>query len=171
MICQNMRSENSCCRKTLLTITISRALVLFPPYQTALKLLCVTGLCSPAAFATSSLARFSSSRRTISFRASSSPRWAYVFMVTPILEYNVIPQKLAIEKDPSNTEDLLCITPPATFQWMLYRCGNSEVFLPSAQHPSPKHPDIFLYCPYRFRRRLQTESPFFRSGHRTPERC
>ena len=41
------------------------------------------------------------------------------------------PTKLAIEKDPSNTEDLLCITPPATFQWMLYRCGNSEVFLPA----------------------------------------
>ena len=32
MICQNMRSENSCCRKTLLTITISRALVLSLPY-------------------------------------------------------------------------------------------------------------------------------------------
>ena len=73
-------------RKTLLTITISRALVLFPPYQTALKLLCVTGLCSPAAFATSSLARFSSSRRTISLWASSSPRWVYVFMVTPMSE-------------------------------------------------------------------------------------
>lgn len=48
-----------------LTITISRALVF--PYQTALKLLCVNGFFSPAAFATSSLARFSSSRRIISF--------------------------------------------------------------------------------------------------------
>ena len=38
-----------------LTITISRALVLFPPYQTALKLLCVNGFFSPAAFATSCL--------------------------------------------------------------------------------------------------------------------
>ena len=73
-------------KSALLTITISRALVLFPPYQTALKLLCVTGLCSPAAFATSSFARFSSSRRTISFWASSSPRWVYVFMVTPMSE-------------------------------------------------------------------------------------
>ena len=93
-------------KSALLAITISRALVF--PYQTALKLLCVNGFFSPAIFATSSFARFSSSRRIISFWASSKPRWVYVFMVTPILEYNVIPQKLAIEKDPSNTEDLLC---------------------------------------------------------------
>ena len=76
-------------KSALLTITISRALVLFPPYQTALKLLWVTGLCSPAAFATSSLARLSSSRRTISFWASSSPRWVYVFMVTPMSEWPI----------------------------------------------------------------------------------
>ena len=56
-----------------LTITISRALVLPLPYETALKLLWVTGLCSPAAFAASSFALFNSTRRTISFRAYSSP--------------------------------------------------------------------------------------------------
>ena len=50
------------------------------------NILCVNGFFSPAAFATSSLARFSSSRRTISFWASSSPRWVYVFMVTPMSE-------------------------------------------------------------------------------------
>lgn len=72
-----------------LIITISRALVVFPPSYTALKFLCVTGLFSPAAFATSSLARFSSSRRTISFWASSSPRWVYVFMVPPMSEWPI----------------------------------------------------------------------------------
>ena len=58
-------------KSALLTITISRAFVF--PYQTALKLLWVTGLCSPAAFAASSFALFNSTRRTISFRAYSSP--------------------------------------------------------------------------------------------------
>ena len=71
-------------KSALLTITISRAFVF--PYQTALKLLCVNGFFSPAAFATSSFALFSSSKRTISFWASSKPRCVYVFMVTPISE-------------------------------------------------------------------------------------
>ena len=59
-------------KSALLAITISRALVF--PYQTALKLLCVNGFFSPATFATSSFARFSSSRRIISSLASSRPR-------------------------------------------------------------------------------------------------